>query len=65
MNNQNIENENQKVLVFTAKEIEKFELDTDDDWKDLISSRIKTEEYTELYSGWDEKNQYYIVVVKV
>lgn len=65
MNNQNIENENQRVLVFTAKEIEKLELDTDDDWKDLISSRIKTEEYTELYLGWDELNNYYVVVIQI
>ena len=66
MNKQTIKNDNnQKVLVFTAKEIERMELDTDDDWKDLISSRIKTEEFRELYSGWNERNDYYVVVVQV
>lgn len=65
MNNDILENENQKVLVFTAKEIERLELDTDDDWKDRISSRINNDEFTELYSGWDERNRYYVVVCQV
>lgn len=65
MNKQTVENDNQRVLVFTAREIEKLELDTDDDWRDLISSRINTEGFKEVYSGWDENSQYYVVVVEV
>lgn len=65
MNSQNFENDNQRVLVFTEKEIEKLELDTDDDWKDLISSRVESEDYKELYAGWDEKEKYYVVVVQL
>ncbi len=65
MNSQNVESDNQKVLVFTAREIERLELDREDDFRDEISSRIKTEEFKELYSGWDERNDYYIIVVQV
>jgi hypothetical protein len=65
MTNQNIENENQRVLVFSAKQIERLELDTDDDWRDLISLKLKSEDYKELYAGWDAKDRYYVVVVQI
>ncbi len=38
MNIQNLNEKNQKVLVFTAKEIEKLELGREDDFKDEVFS---------------------------
>ena len=54
-----------KVIVFSKKEIEKEELDNEEDLKDLISTKIKTDQFEEVFSKWLEDDKYYIIVVKV
>ncbi|MBU3978717.1 hypothetical protein KJ980_00155 [Patescibacteria group bacterium] len=65
MNKNFVVNDNQEILVFKAREIEKLELDSENDFRDEISSRINNDNFIELYSGWDYKNKYYIVVVQI
>ena len=55
-----MENENLKIIVFSAREIKKLELDSEDDFRDEISSRLNDDNFIEIYSGWDIKNKYYV-----
>lgn len=54
-----------KVIVFSKQEIEKEELDHENDLKDLISSKIKTDKFKEIFSKMSEDDKYYIIIVKV
>lgn len=65
MNKQMLKDERNKVLVFEAKEIEKEELDTESDWKDFIFQKVKTDRFKEIFSGWDLKEKYYVVIVQI
>ena len=65
MNEQIIDNESTKVLVLTAYQIEKIELDHEDDLKDEICSRLSIRKCKLLYTGWDYTNSNYVVVIQV
>lgn len=54
-----------KVIVFSKEEIEKEELDNKNDLKDLISLKIKTDKFDEIFSGWSEDDRYFVIVIKV
>ena len=56
--------EDLKVAVFTKKEIEKEELDSENDFKDFITSKIKTVKFKEIFSNWTNDDQYYVVVFR-
>ncbi len=53
--------EDLKVAVFTKKEIEKEELDSESDFKDFITSKIKTANFKEIFSNWSNDDRYYVV----
>lgn len=54
---------NYKLLSFNRKYLDKQELDWEQDLKDLISSKIGTENFKEVISKWIKDD--YLVVVKV
>jgi len=53
-----------KVAVFTKKEIEKEELDSENDFKDFITSKIKSVKFEEIFSNWTNDDKYYVVFFK-
>ena len=65
MKEQIIDNETTKVLVLPANQAEKIEMDSEDDLKDEVCNRLKITKCNLLYSGWNESNSHYVVVVKV
>ena len=54
-----------QILVLSKSEIDREELDHEEDLKDLISSKIKTDKFEEVFSKFSDDDKYYIVVVKV
>ena len=60
-----IDGETTKVLVLTASQAEKTELDSKDDFRDEVCNRLKIRKCNFLYSGWNDLNSYYVVVVKI
>lgn len=56
---------NYKVISLTRKELDEIGLDNEEDLRDLISMRLKVEDFEEVMSGWDVDDNNYIVVTKV
>jgi len=54
-----------KIVVLKREEIEKEELDWEEDFKELVCKKLKVEKFKELLSDWDVKNKYYVIVVEV
>jgi hypothetical protein len=54
-----------KIIVFKREEIEKEELDWQEDFKDLVCKKLGVKKFKELFSSWDTKNKYYVVVARV
>jgi len=65
MTEQIIDNEKTKVLVLTASQAQKMELDSEDDLKDEVCNRLKITKCNFLYSGWNGSNSHYVLVVQV
>lgn len=63
---QTLEELKNRVVVLSRKELEKTELDSENDLRDLLSKKLglKNEKFEEVMSGWDVDDKYYVVVVK-
>lgn len=63
------EDKNYQAVILTEKQIEKEELDGEDDFKDVVEEivlkRFGTDKYEEVLSGWDVDEKHYVVIVKV
>lgn len=64
-----LEDKNYKTIVLSEKQIEKEELDGEDDFKDvveeIIEKRFGAYKYEEVMSGWDVDEKHYVVIVKI
>ena len=65
MREQIIDGDTTRVMVLTANQAEKMELDHEDDLKDEICSRLSIRKCKLLYTGWDYTNSNYVVVIQV
>ena len=65
MREQIIDGDTTRVMVLTANQAEKMELDHEDDLKDEICNRLGIRKCKLLYTGWNGSNSYYVAVVKV
>lgn len=54
-----------KVVSLSRKELDKLELDNEDDLKDFVSAKLSLESFEEVMSGWDVSGEKYTVVAKV
>jgi hypothetical protein len=62
MKEQIIDGDSTKVLVLTASQVEKMEVDREDDFKDEVFNRLKIRKCNFLYTGWNGSNSHYVVV---
>ncbi|OGK25280.1 hypothetical protein A3A46_03695 [Candidatus Roizmanbacteria bacterium RIFCSPLOWO2_01_FULL_37_13] len=54
-----------KIVVFSKQEIEKEELDNEEDLKDFVLEKAKViKEYKEVISGWSIDSKFYVMVIK-
>lgn len=54
-----------QVLVISKEEIDREELDSESDLKDLVLSKAKViKNYSEIFSEWSLDSKYYVMVVK-
>lgn len=54
-----------KTLVLTREEIEKEELDWEEDLKDFVCKKLKVNDYKEIESDWSFDDKYFVIKVKI
>ncbi len=54
-----------QILVISKEEIDREELDSENDLKDLVLEKAKViKNYTEIFSDWSNDSKYYVMILK-
>ena len=53
-----------KVIVFKKEEIEKEELDWEEDFKELVYKKLGVKKFKEVMSNWDVSGNYYVIIAR-
>lgn len=54
-----------QVLVISKEEIDKEELDSENDLKDFVLEKAKIiKEYKEVFSDWNIDSKYFVMIIK-
>lgn len=64
-NSLNLSSDHLQVIVLSKSEIDKEELDSENDLKDFILEKAKViRNYKEIFSDWSLDGRFYVMVVK-